>query len=144
MGRIFTLTATAVATAVGMSVAAAEKPSASVSIAQVNVAFLVSGNVGGGTLTFEGKTYEFSIGGLGYGGIGASRVEASGEVYNLRRIEDFEGPYAQGRAGAVAGSQQIEGGMWLINPNGVEMHLRSRREGYALSLGGDAVYVMLD
>jgi hypothetical protein len=128
----------------GLSAAAAEKPSGTVSITQVNVAFFVSGNVGGGTLRFGGKTYDFSIGGLGYGGIGASRVEASGEVYNLTRIEDFEGPYAQGRAGAVAGSQQVEGGMWLINPNGVQMHLRSRREGYALSLGGDAVYVMLD
>lgn len=143
MGRRIALAAAVVAASL-LPAAAAEKPSATVSISQVNLAFLVSGNVGGGTLKFGGKSYEFTIGGLGYGGIGASRVEASGEVYNLKRIEDFEGPYAQGRVGAVAGSQQIEGGMWLINPNGVEMHLRSRREGYALSLGGDAVYVMLD
>jgi hypothetical protein len=76
--------------------------------------------------------------------VGAARVEAEGEVYGLGRLEDFEGPYAQARAGAVAGTEQVEGGMWLVNPNGVRMLLRSRREGYALSLGGDAVYVMLD
>jgi hypothetical protein len=143
MERRLALAAATVA-ALWLPAAAAEKPSATVTIARVNIAFLVSGNVGGGTLSFGGKSYDFTIGGLGYGGVGASRVEATGEVYNLTRIEDFEGPYAQGRAGAVAGSQQVEGGMWLINPNGVQMHLRSRREGYALSLGGDAVYVMFD
>jgi hypothetical protein len=115
-----------------------------VTISQVQVALLVSGAVGGGTLSFGGQSHDFSIGGLGIGGLGASRLEASGEVYNLERLEDFEGPYAQGRAGAVAGDQQLEGGLWLINPQGVEMRLSSRREGYALSLGGDAVYVKFD
>jgi hypothetical protein len=115
-----------------------------VRISQVQVALIVSGALGGGTLSFEGQSHDFSIGGLGIGGLGASRMEAEGEVYNLKRLEDFEGPYAQGRAGAVAGDSQIEGGLWLINPKGVEMRLSSRREGYALSLGGDAVYVKFD
>jgi hypothetical protein len=44
----------------------------------------------------------------------------------------------------VAGDSQIEGGLWLINPKGVEMRLSSRRKGYALSLGGYAVYVKFD
>ncbi len=124
--------------------AASEQPSGTVTISQVQVALIVSGALGGGTLSFEGRSRDFSIGGLGVGGLGASRMEAEGEVYNLKRVEDFEGPYAQGRAGAVAGDSQIEGGLWLINPKGVEMRLSSRREGYALSLGGDAVYVKFD
>lgn len=120
---------------------AADKPSGTVVISQVQVAFLFSGNVGGGTLTFKGKDYPFSIGGLGYGGIGASKIEASGEVYGLERIEDFTGPYAQGRYGAVASDTQLGGDFWLYNPQGVEMRLKSKREGYALSLGADAVYI---
>lgn len=124
--------------------AASEQPSGVVRISQVQVAFVVSGAIGGGTLTFAGQSHDFSIGGLGVGGLGASRMEAVGEVYNLSRLEDFEGPYVQGRAGAVAGDSQIEGGLWLINPKGVELRLSSRREGYALSLGGDAVYVKFD
>jgi hypothetical protein len=126
------------------SPAQAQSPSGVVRISQVQVALLVSGSVGGGVLNFGGAEHDFSIGGLGIGGLGASRLEASGEVYNLERLEDFEGPYAQGRAGAVAGDQQLEGGLWLINPQGVEMRLSSRRDGYALSLGGDAVYVKFD
>lgn len=124
--------------------AQAQPPSGTVTISQVQVALLVSGAIGGGTLSFGGASHDFSIGGLGIGGLGASRLEASGEVYNLERLEDFEGPYAQGRAGAVAGDQQLEGGLWLINPQGVQMRLSSRREGYALSLGDDAVYVKFD
>lgn len=119
--------------------AASEQPSGTVRISQVQVAFLVGGALGGGTLSYGGETHDFSIGGLGVGGLGASRMEAEGEVYNLTQLEDFEGPYSQGRTGAVAGDSQIEGGLWLINPKGVEMRLSSRREGYALSLGGDAV-----
>jgi len=124
--------------------AAAGEPSGTVRISQVQVAFVMSGALGGGTLTYGGRTYDFSIGGLGVGGIGASRMEAEGEVHNLTRLEDFEGPYAQARAGAVAGDTRLEGGLWLINPKGVELRLSSRREGYALSLGGDAVYVKFD
>ncbi len=120
---------------------AADKPSGTVVISQVQVAFLFSGNIGGGTLTFEGKEYPFSIGGLGYGGIGASKIEARGEVYGLERIEDFSGAYAQGRYGAVVDNTQLGGDFWLYNPQGVEMRLKSKREGYALSLGADAVYI---
>jgi len=61
----------ALALAGGLPAAAADKPSGMVVISQVQVAFLLSGNVGGGTLTVKGKDYPFSIGGLGYGGRGA-------------------------------------------------------------------------
>jgi hypothetical protein len=124
--------------------AGAAGASGTVRISQVQVAFLFSGNVGGGTLTFQGRDYDFSLGGLGYGGFGAQKIEARGEVYNLKRVEDFEGPYVQGRIGAVAGDAQAGGGMWLYNPAGVEIRLSSTREGYALSLGGDAVFIKLD
>ncbi|SDW04944.1 hypothetical protein SAMN05444336_10115 [Albimonas donghaensis] len=121
--------------------AAAQTASGTVTISQTQVALLVSGALGGGVLTYEGREHPFTIGGLGYGGLGISTIEASGKVYGLERLEDFEGPFAQGRAGAVAGTEQVEGGIWLVNPQGVTVELKSRREGYALSLGGDAVFV---
>jgi hypothetical protein len=143
-GRLALAVATACFAAALAHAPAQAEPSGKVRISQVQVAFLVSGNVGGGTLTFKGREYDFTVGGLGYGGIGAQKIEARGEVYNLKRIEDFEGAYAQGRVGAVAGDAQAGGGMWLYNPNGVEIRLSSTREGYALSLGGDAVFIALD
>lgn len=119
--------------------------SGKVRFSQIQVALLWSGSVGGGVLTFKGQEHSFTMGGVGYGGIGASRIEAEGEVYGLKHIEDFEGAYAQVRYGAVAGSESL-GELWLQNASrtGVEVRLQSKREGLALSLGGDAVYIRFD
>jgi hypothetical protein len=79
------------------------KPSGSVNIHQVQVAFIGSGTVGGGTLHFRGRSYPFKLGGLGIGGIGVSTLDATGTVYNLRRLQDFEGVYGQAQVGWAVG-----------------------------------------
>lgn len=117
-----------------------EKPSARVVIDQVQVAFIVSGNAGGGRLMFKGKTYPFSIGGLGLAGIGASKLHATGTVYRLKNVRDFEGAYAQASYGAAVGNVGT-GELLLQNDKGVYMRLRAQKKGLALSLGGDAVVV---
>ncbi len=114
--------------------------SGTVVIEQVQVAFIGSGNVGGGTLNFHGKSYRFSIGGLGIGGFGISKMEAYGDVYNLKELRQFPGAYGQARYGAVAGDKG-GGEMWLQNPEGVLLSLRARRQGLAVSLGADAVII---
>jgi hypothetical protein len=116
------------------------KKSGSVDIQQVQIAFIGSGNLGGGTLTFGGKTYSSTVGGLGIGGFGISKIEATGTVYNLNQLEQFAGAYIQGRYGYAAGTAS-GGELWLKNPAGVVMELKAKREGLALSLGGDAVYI---
>ena len=114
-----------------------------VQISQVQIAFLYSGNLGGGTLSYGGRRYGFEVGGLGIGGIGASRIEATGEVYNLDNLADFEGAYVQARYGAAI-VQRSTGELWLQNADGVFIRLDAQREGLALSLGADAVYIRLD
>ena len=106
----------------------------------MQVAFIGSGNVGGGTLHFQGKSYRFTVGGLGVGGFGVSKMQAYGDVYNLRELRQFPGAYGQARYGMAAGDQG-GGEMWLENPNGVSISLKTRRTGLALSLGADAVYI---
>lgn len=120
-----------------------QKPSGTVEISQVQIAFIGSGNLGGGTLYYQGKKYSFTIGGLGIGGFGVSKMEAVGQVYDLKRLADFPGAYIQGRYGYAAGETDA-GELWLKNPNGVVMQLKTKRQGLALSLGGDAVYIDLD
>jgi len=119
-----------------------EKPSGRVVIDQVQVAFVVSGNAGGGRLMFNGRTYKFNIGGLGIGGIGASTLHATGTVYRLKNVRDFEGAYAQASYGAAVGNVGT-GELMLQNDKGVYMRLRAQKKGIALSLGGDAVIVDL-
>lgn len=115
-------------------------PAASVTIKQVQVAFIGSGAAGGGTLRYRGRSYPLSVGGLGVGGIGASKLTATGEVYGLTNREDFAGAYLQLRAGWAVGDQG-KGTLWLKNDKGVTMRLKTRRQGLQLSLGADAVVI---
>lgn len=121
------------------------KPTATLTLDQTEVSFLISGKVGGGTLSFNGEEHQFSIGGLGVGGIGVASIEATGDVFYLENLEDFEGAYGQARSGiAVSGVGELEGGIWLRNTSGVVIYLEPTREGVILSLGADVVAVDLD
>jgi len=119
------------------------RKSGSVRIEQVQIAFIGSGNLGGGTLSYQGQGYKFTVGGLGIGGFGISRMTATGDVYNLDAVRFFSGAYLQARYGIAIG-QASTGELWLQNANGVVMRLKAEREGLALSLGGDAVYINFD
>ncbi|MGF1629282.1 MAG: hypothetical protein ACFCUT_07410 [Kiloniellaceae bacterium] len=141
VGAIAVITALQAGPAVAQSGELAQ--SGTVTVSQTQIAFIGSGNFGGGELAFEGKTYSFTIGGLGLGGFGVSKIEAQGEVYNLTSLNDFEGAYGQARTGIVVGDRSA-GQLWLENASGVYIHLITERKGLALSLGGDAVYISID
>jgi hypothetical protein len=119
------------------------KESGTVRIEQVQIAFIGSGNLGGGNLQFSGGSYDFTIGGLGIGGIGVSKIMAKGQVYNLTDLAYFPGAYVQARYG-LAVADVSAGELWLENSHGVVLRLEAERVGLALSLGGDAVYIDLD
>jgi len=114
-----------------------------VEMTQVQAAYLGSGNAGNGTLRYRGHSYPFTVGGLGVGGIGISKIEAKGEVYGLERLRDFPGAYIQGRYGLALGTAST-GDLWLKNGNGVIMRLVAKRQGLMLSLGGDAVVIQMN
>jgi hypothetical protein len=114
--------------------------SGTVTIEQLQVAFIGSGGAGEGTLHFRGKSYRFSVGGLGVGGFGISKMEATGDVYNLHELSQFPGAYGAARYGAAFGDKG-GGELWLENPHGVMMSLKARREGLAVSLGADAMII---
>lgn len=118
------------------------RPSGSVNIHQVQIAFIGSGTTGGGTLYFHGRAYPFKLGGLGIGGIGISTIDAVGTVYNLYRLQDFNGAYGQAQTGFAIG-EQGKGEMWLQNSHGVYLKLRTKRQGLALSLGAGGMVVQL-
>jgi hypothetical protein len=117
-------------------------PDGRVDMNQVQAAFIGSAGGGTGTLWFRGNAYRFNVGGLGIGGIGASTIDAEGEVYRLHSLAEFPGAYAQGRYGFAVGNAS-GGDLWLQNEAGVIMHLKAKRTGLMLSLGGDAVVISM-
>jgi hypothetical protein len=135
----------ALALAEAQSVQAQEDktPSATVEIDQTQFALLLSGAFGGGTLHYQGKSYGFTIGGLGIGAIGIATLHATGDVYDLHNVSDFGGVYGQARADFALGKES-GGTLWLENTKGVYLHLKAEREGIILSVGADGVIIKMD
>jgi hypothetical protein len=127
---------------VGPEAVAGLTPDATIDMQEVQVAYLASGGGGHGTLFYHGAAYPFTIGGLGVGGIGASTISASGEVYKLNSLAQFPGAYVEGRYGFALGNRS-GGDLWLQSDAGVIMHLKAKREGLMLSLGGDAIAISM-
>jgi hypothetical protein len=101
--------------------------------------FVLSAAGGRGVLTFQGRKYAFKVGGLGVGGFGVAKINAVGEVYNLRHVEDFPGAFFQAEAGYAIG--EGKGVQWLANSNGVKLKLRSTTKGVTLNLGADGLVI---
>jgi len=117
-------------------------PDGTVNMDQVQVAYIGSAGGGSGTLYYQGAAYPFAIGGLGVGGIGVSTIDAQGEVYKLGNLANFAGTYGQARYGFAIGTMS-GGDLWMQNEKGVIMHLKAKRTGLMLSLGGDAVVISM-
>ena len=119
-----------------------QTPDGTVEMQEVQAAYIGSGSAGTGVLSFRGGQYPFKVGGVGVGGFGLSTIDATGEVYNLRDLGQFPGTYGQARYGFAIGTAS-GGDLWMQNEAGVIMHLKAKREGLMLSLGGDAVVISM-
>lgn len=117
-----------------------QRPDGRVDLTMVHAAFYGAAGAGEGSLEFRGQRHRFTIRGAGLGGFGVARLEAHGEVYNLRDLQRFPGTYGEARTGVVAGRLST-GHIWLENDAGVVMSLRARQEGLMLSVGADAVVI---
>jgi hypothetical protein len=136
------LTGCSTSVELGPAAVAGLTPDGTVNMDEVQVAYIGSAGGGSGTLYYQGAAVPFSIAGLGVGGIGASTISAEGEVYKLGNLYNFPGTYGQARYGFAIG--HLSGGdLWMQNERGVIMHLKAKRSGLMLSLGGDAVGITL-
>jgi len=87
---------------------------------------------GKGVLTFDGAEHPFSVSGLSVADLGIARVTATGEIYGLRKLADFNGTYKGVTLGAAVG-----GGSEFVamkNENGVYIKMRAGQQGVRLSL----------
>jgi hypothetical protein len=126
----------------GPKTVAGMSPVATLVMHQVQAAYIGSANGGYGTLYYQGGSYPFDIGGLGIGGLGASTIDATGEVYGMSDLSQFAGSYVQGRYGFALGTTS-RGDLWLKNNDGVVLHLHAKRTGLMLTLGGDVIVIDL-
>ncbi|MBX9740658.1 MAG: hypothetical protein K2X62_11320 [Beijerinckiaceae bacterium] len=115
------------------AVSVANADNGSIRIRILKAGFVVGGSVGEGVLTFKGRRYPLSVGGLSYGfTFGASETRFRGTVRNIRRPSDVAGVYAQAGAGAAVGrgAQAII----LTNQKGAVLELSGAQAGLIVSL----------
>jgi hypothetical protein len=118
-------------------------PSGTLEVASEEMRLIMGGTAGKGTLHFKGKNYAFTYKSAS-AGIGAKMVKemsATGEVFHLTRIEDFEGQYAAVSKAALAGESEVEA--TYKNDKGVVVTLRGTVKGAGLSLGGGIATIKL-
>jgi hypothetical protein len=120
--------------------AATLSESGTVLIKQYQAAWIGSGTLGKGTLTYQGQSHAFRIGGLGFGGFGVAAIDAHGTAYNMTNLESFAGTYGNARIGATA-ADKGKGRLWLKNTDGVVLKLWTEMKGLALTGGVDGIVI---
>ena len=107
----------------------------------VKAGFIVGVGGGKGTLTFNGKSYPLSIGGISVGTIGVATVNLEGTARNLRTAADIAGTY-----GAASASVAIVGGgkvATLKNEKGVVLEVHGVQLGLEASLSLSGMTIAL-
>jgi hypothetical protein len=97
---------------------------------------------GNGNLTVGNRSYTFSISGLSIVDVGASSYSASGNVYHLGKLSDFDGNYVAFSAGAtLAGGGNA---VYLRNQNGVVIKVVATEVGLRFNLATSGVDIALN
>jgi hypothetical protein len=97
----------------------------------VKVGFIVGVGGGDGTLTYHGKTYRLTVGGVSLGTIGIAGANLVGTAYNLHNAADLAGTYAAGSASvAVVGGAKVA---TLRNEKGVVLKIHGVQLGLEAS-----------
>jgi hypothetical protein len=131
--RLRTLIAALAAVFVLSLASPARADEGTVRISFIKAGWVIGGSVGSGTMTFHGRTYRLSVGGLSYGfTFGGSQTDLYGRVRNIFRPSDIEGVYGAGSAGAaiVRGAQAVV----LTNQKGAVLELAGRQTGLIVNL----------
>jgi len=97
---------------------------------------------GHGELNYDGKSHPFKISGLSIVDVGAASINATGHVYNLKNLADFNGTYTSLSAGlTVAGGGSAA---YMKNEHGVILKLESKTAGLRFNLAAGGVTVKME
>ncbi len=117
-------------------------PDATIRLSEGTVAAGIGWSWGKGTLSYMGKTYPVKVSGITVAEVGITQAEASGSVYNLKSIEDFNGIFASAGAEGTAGKGA--GVSSLRNPKGVVINLKSETKGANIKIAAEGLKLEIE
>jgi hypothetical protein len=120
----------------------ASEPSGTITVTATSVAAGIGWIWGTGELTLlDGSEHKFKVSGLDVVAVGFKQATGVGQVYNLKKLEDFEGQYVKATAGAVVGGGM--GATSLRNDKGVVINLTGVGQGVDFRLAVSGMQVKL-
>ncbi|MBI5583971.1 MAG: hypothetical protein HY892_09120 [Deltaproteobacteria bacterium] len=126
----------------GMTLAEEKKPDATLKFSEGSVAVGIGWSWGKGVLNYKGKDQAFKVKGLSVGEVGITKAEATGKVFNLKKLEDFDGLYAA--AGAEGTVALGAGETALKNKKGVVIYISPLTKGVNFKLAVEGVNFTLE
>ena len=119
-----------------------KKPDATLKFSEGSVAVGIGWSWGKGALTYQGKDHAFKVKGLSVGEIGITKAEATGRVFNLKKLEDFNGLYA---AAGTEGTIALGAGETAMkNSKGVVIYVSPLTKGVNFKLAVEGVNFTLE
>lgn len=117
--------------------AAEQRPDATLDLTSGSLAAGIGFSWGGGTLHYKGKDYPIKVSGMSLGKVGFNNATARGNVYNLKRLRDFDGNYTSAGVGmTLAGGRSA---VAMKNQNGVRCAVYSTNRGLNVTIGAGGV-----
>ena len=117
----------------------ADQPDATLDLTGGSFAVGIGYVWGDGALKYEGTKYEFRLSGVSVIDVGGAHITATGDVYHLQNLKDFNGDYTTVSVGlTVAGGGSVA---ILRNEHGVVIKLRATTAGLRFNLAATGVNI---
>jgi hypothetical protein len=127
--------------ALSVAPAQAQKADATISIDVNTAAAGLGASWGRGVVTYGPKTYAFKVRGLNVLTAGMQKLQANGQVFNLKAIDDLEGEYQKADKAGITFIKKENMGLVVKNDKGVVLNLKAVKKGLELDLVSEGLTI---
>ena len=142
MYRKLLVVTVALVLALSVAPAQAQKADATISIDVHTAAAGLGASWGRGVVTYGSKTYAFKVSGLNVLTAGIQKLEANGQVFNLKAVDDLEGKYQKADKAGITFIKKEDIGLVVKNDNGVVLNLKAVKKGLELDLVSEGLTIL--
>jgi hypothetical protein len=142
MYRKLLVVAAVLVLALSVAPAQAQKADATISIDVNTAAVGLGASWGRGVVTYGPQTFAFKVRGLNVLTAGLQKLQANGQVFNLKAIDDLEGTYHKADKAGITFIKKGDIGLVVQNDKGVVLNLKAVKKGLELDLVSEGLTVL--
>ena len=142
MYRKLLVVTVALVLALSVTPALAQTADATISIDVTTAAAGLGASWGRGVVTYGPTTYAFKVKGLNVLTAGIQKLQANGQVFNLKAIDDLEGKYRKADKAGITFIKKGDIGLVVQNEKGVVLNLKAVKKGLELDLVSEGLTIL--